>query len=154
MCTITTVASHPSNFWVQQFCPATLYFSWTPRNPLDDTTGYRIYYSNYDSDILTTDVDGSSTNSHLATHLDNHLYDWIGLYVSIVGKSKHFFSKRVSSYYIYPYRKWLQLCQLLCNEHSLCVCLCQFQLTVILVQAASTVLLVGVHWEGFWEEFS
>ena len=63
--------------------------SWTPRTPLGDTTGYRIYYSSGSSGSV--DVSGGSTDNHTLTGLQNGA----SYTISIVGTSEHFFSDRV-----------------------------------------------------------
>ena len=42
--------------------------SWSPPTPLEDTTGYRIYYSDSDSSD-SVDVSGGSTDNYLLTDL-------------------------------------------------------------------------------------
>ena len=49
--------------------PTSIQVSWIPPIPLDDTTGYRIYYSGGSSG--SEDVSGGSTHNHLLTGLQN-----------------------------------------------------------------------------------
>ena len=62
--------------------------SWTPPNPLGDTTGYRIHYSGGSSG--SEDVIGGSTHNHLLTGLNGYNY-----IIYIVGTSGHFNSEIV-----------------------------------------------------------
>ena len=65
--------------------------SWSPPTPLGDTTGYRIYYSDSDSND-SVDVSGGSTDNYLLTGLQNgDTYT-----ISIVATSQHLPSESVT----------------------------------------------------------
>ena len=64
--------------------------TWTPPDPLGDTTGYTISYTGGGSSGSET-VSGGSTNSYTVTGLiSGEMYG-----ISIVGTSEHFFSESV-----------------------------------------------------------
>ena len=67
---ILTVASAPSGLTAVQDGPTSILVSWSPPDPLGDTTGYRIDYTNGSSSDSVT-VDGGSTDSHTLTGLQN-----------------------------------------------------------------------------------
>ena len=65
-----TVASAPSDLTAVQTGPTSVLVSWSPPDPLGDTTGYRIDYTDGSSNDSVT-VDGGSTDSHTLTSLQN-----------------------------------------------------------------------------------
>ena len=67
---ILTVASAPSGLTAVQTGPTSILVSWNPPDPLGDTTGYRIDYTDGSSSDSVT-VDGGSTDSHTLTGLQN-----------------------------------------------------------------------------------
>ena len=93
------VASAPSNLTAVQEGPTGIRVSWTPPNPLGDTTGYRIYYSGGSSG--SEDVSGGSTHNELLTGLQNGA----SYNISIVGTSDHLYSERVE------FRGIIELCK-------------------------------------------
>ena len=65
--------------------------SWNPPTPLGDTTGYKIYYYDNDSDRIDN-VSGGLTDKHLLTGLQNgRAYT-----ISIVATSEHLSSVKVT----------------------------------------------------------
>ncbi|CAI8033622.1 hypothetical protein GBAR_LOCUS18968, partial [Geodia barretti] len=81
----TTVAGPPppTDVTAVQDGPNSITVTWTPPDPLDDTTGYRISFTG-GSDV---DIDGGSTNSYTLTGLTNgQTYT-----ISIVATSEHLF---------------------------------------------------------------
>ena len=91
-CCDTTVASAPTDLMAVQESPTGVQVSWTPPNPLGNTTGYRIYY--YSGSNHSVQVNNGSTKSYLLTGLQNGA----SYNISIVATSEHFFS----DYVIYP----------------------------------------------------
>ena len=85
----SSVASAPTNLMAVQEGPTGIRVSWTPPNPLGDTTGYRIYYSGGSSGSVN--VSGGSTDNHLLSGLQNGA----SYTISIVGTSEHLFSVQV-----------------------------------------------------------
>ena len=90
----TAVASAPTNLMAVQEGPTSIRVSWSPPTPLEDTTGYRIFYSvNNSSDSVdnrsdSVDVSGGSTDNYTLTGLQNgESYN-----ISIWATSEHFFS--------------------------------------------------------------
>ena len=65
-----TVATAPSDLTAVQDGPTSILVSWNPPDPLRDTTGYRIDYTDGSSSNNVT-VDGGSTDSHILTGLQN-----------------------------------------------------------------------------------
>ena len=64
--------------------------TWTPPNPLGDTTGYRISFTGGSSGSVN--VSGGSTDNFTLTRLrSGEMYN-----ISIVGTSEHFFSESVA----------------------------------------------------------
>ena len=61
--------------------------SWTPPDPLGDTTGYKIDYTT-DTSSDRVDISGGSTDYHLLTGLQNGEH----YAISIVATSRHFYS--------------------------------------------------------------
>ena len=68
--TCTSVASAPSGLTAVQDGPTSILVSWSPSDPLGDTTGYRIDYTDGSSSDNVT-VDDGSTDSHTLTGLQN-----------------------------------------------------------------------------------
>ena len=65
-----TVALAPSGLTAVQDGPTSILVSWSPPDPLGDTTGYRIDYTDGSSSDNVT-VDGGSTDSYTLTGLQN-----------------------------------------------------------------------------------
>ena len=83
----TAVASAPTNMTAVQEGLTSIRVSWSPPTPLGDTTGYKIYYNNSDSND-SVDVSGGSTENYTLTGLQNgDSYN-----ISILATSEHFFS--------------------------------------------------------------
>ena len=61
------VASSPTDVTAVQDGPTSITVTWTPPDPLDGITGYRISFTG-GSDV---DIDGGSTNSYTLTGLTN-----------------------------------------------------------------------------------
>ena len=84
------VASAPTNLMAVQEGVTSIRVSWSPPTPLGDTTGYRIYYSDSDSND-SVNVSGGFTEDYLLTGLViNATYT-----ISIVAFSHHFSSDTV-----------------------------------------------------------
>ena len=101
----SAVALTPTGLTAVQVGPTGIRVSWTPPTPLEDTTGYRIYYSDGSSGYDDIDssgyysdgnsgivnVTGGSTHNHLLTGLQNGAtYN-----ISIVGTSNHLHSDQM-----------------------------------------------------------
>ena len=84
------VASAPTNLMFEvQSDGTSVLLTWTPPDPLRDTTGYTISYTGGSSG--SEPVSGGSTNSYTLTGLTRgEMYD-----ISILGTSEHFFSESV-----------------------------------------------------------
>ena len=54
--------------WTPQEGPTSILVSWTPLTPLEDTTGYKIYYRGDSSGIVDVSI---STQNHSLTGLKN-----------------------------------------------------------------------------------
>ena len=72
---------------------ATVNVSWTPPTPLDDVTGYIIYYGGDDGSGDSVSVVGGSTDSYLLTGLQTG----VNYSVSIVALSQHLPSEVVNA---------------------------------------------------------
>ena len=71
--------------------PTNITVSWSPPTPLEDTTGYIIYYTSEDSDNSTIIVPGGNTMEQPLTGLTmGASYD-----ISVVATSQHFPSEPV-----------------------------------------------------------
>ena len=68
--TCLKVASAPSGLTTVQDGPTSILVSWSPPNPLGDTTGYRIDYTDGSSSDNVT-VDDGSTDTYTLTGLQN-----------------------------------------------------------------------------------
>ena len=88
------LALAPTGLTVVQEGPTGIRVSWTPPTPLENTTGYRIYYSGGSSG--SEDVSNGSTHNHLLTGLQNGA----SYNISIVGTFDHLPSERVEYTYI------------------------------------------------------
>ena len=85
---LSPVASAPTNLMADQEGLTSIRVSWSPPSPLEDTTGYRIYYSDSNSND-SVDVSNGSTDNYLLTGLQNG-----GNYtIFILATSEHFFSE-------------------------------------------------------------
>ena len=86
-----TVASAPTNLTSEvQNDYTSVVLRWIPPNPLNDTTGYRIFYTGGTSNGVVN-VSGGSTNNTTLNGLEKG-----GRYnISIVGTSEHLFSESV-----------------------------------------------------------
>ena len=86
------VASAPTNLKSEvQSDYTSVVLRWIPPNPLNDTTGYRIFYTGGTSTNGMVNVSGGSTNNTTLNDLENGMtYN-----ISIVGTSKHLFSESV-----------------------------------------------------------
>ena len=84
------VAAAPTNLMFEvQSDGTSVLLTWTPPDPLGDTTGYTISYTGGSSGSV--DVSGGSTNSYTLTGLiRGEMYD-----ISIVGNSEHISSESV-----------------------------------------------------------
>ena len=85
------VASAPSNLTSEvQSDYTSVVLRWIPPNPLNDTTGYRIFYTGGTSNGMVN-VSGGSTNNTTLNDLEKgKMYN-----ISIVGTSEHLFSQSV-----------------------------------------------------------
>ena len=71
MCFISVpVASPPTDLTAVQTGPTSIDVSWTPPDPLGDTTGYIIHYTN-DDNTDSVDIDGGSTDEYTLSDLQN-----------------------------------------------------------------------------------
>ena len=89
---IPPVASAPTNLMAVQEGPTSIRVSWSPSTSLEDTTGYRIYYSaggNSESKV----VSGGSTDKYLLTGLQNGQ----SYTISIVATSQHLPSESIAA---------------------------------------------------------
>ena len=71
----------------------TLYVSWSPPTPLEDVTGYVIYYSGSDGSVGNVSVSNGRTNSYLLCGIQTG----VNYSVSIVALSQHLPSEVVSA---------------------------------------------------------
>ena len=84
-----SVASAPTSVMAVQEGLTSVRMSWSPPTPLGDTTGYRIYYSGYNSGYVN--VTGGSTDNYLLTGLQNgSIYT-----ISLVATSLHLSSAAI-----------------------------------------------------------
>ena len=63
-------ATPPTDLTAVQTGPTIIDVSWTSPTPLDDTTGYIIYYTN-DDNTDSVVIDGGSTDEYTLTNLQN-----------------------------------------------------------------------------------
>ena len=84
-----TVASAPSGLTAVQDGLTSILVSWSPPDPLGDTTGYRIDYTSIGGSGGSVPVDGGSTNSY---HLTGLQINGESLHIAIIATSSHFFS--------------------------------------------------------------
>ena len=83
-----SVTSAPSGLTAVQDGLTSILVSWSPPDPLGDTTGYRIDYTDGSSSDSVT-VDDGSTNSY---HLTGLQINGESLHIAIIATSSHFFS--------------------------------------------------------------
>ena len=87
----SAVASTPSNLTAVQEGVSSIRVSWNPPTPLENISGYRIYYSDRNMGD-SVDVSGGSTNNYLLAGLQNGEHYTI----SIVAISEHFQSENMT----------------------------------------------------------
>ena len=85
----SSVASAPSDLTAVQDGLTSILVSWSPPDPLGNTTGYRIDYTSIGGSGGSVPVDGGSTNSY---HLTGLQINGESLHIAIIATSSHFFS--------------------------------------------------------------
>ena len=84
-----TVASAPDSLSLKQDGETTIIVSWTVPTPPGDTTGYRVYYTTDNYEII---VDSNSSPITLTSLEPLNEYE-----ISVVGLSEHFSSESITS---------------------------------------------------------
>ena len=107
------VASAPTNLMAVQENVNNVSVSWSPPSPLRATTGYRLYYSNGDSND-SVDVSGGHTNNYQLSGLQNG----DNYTISILATSQHFFSS-ISPVVTLSLGEHL-ICRVYCKRARLC----------------------------------
>ena len=79
-----TVPPPPTNVTYVKESDTTLNVSWSPPTPLEDVTGYMIYYSGSDGRVGGVNISNGWTNSYLLTSFQTEVNS-----VSIVALSQH-----------------------------------------------------------------
>ena len=121
---LSPVASAPANLMAVQEGPTSIRVSWSPPNPLGDTTGYRIYYSDSDSSD-SVDVSGGSTDNYILTGIQNG----DSYTISIVATSQHLTSESVTLDMVVGLCKSISILHMLAHQ---CRLLCsQFQASLV-----------------------
>ena len=86
-----SVASAPTNLTSEvQSDYTSVVLRWIPPNPLNDTTGYRIFYTGGTSNGMVNVSGGSTNNTTLNDLEEGEMYNR-----SIVGTSEHLFSESI-----------------------------------------------------------